>query len=147
LQDSGVTLEEGIKIWGAPWHIDRGIFYRASAFGISDEETQRKWDLIPEDTNILITHVPPSTIMDINHKGKSMGNPHLLLTTINRVKPNLHCFGHNHGKLDIYWRFIRDSIASVEDLQYEMTDFIIEGYGAMQVKHSDSKGIHFVIKF
>lgn len=59
------------------------------------------WDLIPEGTNILVTHGPPHGILDeLCHvdgtpKGQFVGCPHLR-DRIKEIKPDLHIFGHIH---------------------------------------------------
>ncbi|QQP49017.1 Uncharacterized protein FKW44_009528 [Caligus rogercresseyi] len=55
LQDSGVTLY-GLKIYGSPWQPEFGGW----AFNLNrGSRCLDKWDLIPDDTDILITHSPP----------------------------------------------------------------------------------------
>jgi len=60
----------------------------------------RHWDLIPESTDVLITHGPPKGIRDGFHIPNS-GTQHLgdqqLLEAIYRVKPRVHIFGHIHA--------------------------------------------------
>ncbi len=52
-------------------------------------------DLIPGDTDILITHGPPFGILDMTIRGEHTGCEELL-RKIERVKPKLHVFGHIH---------------------------------------------------
>jgi hypothetical protein len=59
---------------------------------------------VPENTNILVTHTPPKTHLDISLPD-GMGCPYLL-EEVRRVKPMLHVFGHVHwgaGKEIAYW--------------------------------------------
>jgi hypothetical protein len=95
------TTVNGLKIWGSPWqpwffdwafNLDRGPALKA------------KWDLIPPDTDILVTHGPPHGILDEVKtyqpwpKGwttKDVGCEELLLK-VKEVKPRLHLFGHIH---------------------------------------------------
>ena len=95
LQDSGVEIE-GLKIYGSPW---QPSFYNW-AFNLDRGETiRRKWELIPEGLDILITHGPPMGIHD--QISAHLGSEHLgceeLMTMIERVKPKIHVFGHIHG--------------------------------------------------
>jgi len=53
LQDSGITLD-GIKFYGSP-HSNK--FYNW-AFMKEENELQKIWNKIPDDTNVLITHGP-----------------------------------------------------------------------------------------
>ncbi len=90
LNDSGCIIE-GIKIWGSP------IFPTASdrAFHRERGEDIRKhWDLIPKDTELLITHGPPYGILD-EILGKNYGCEDLH-ETILQTKIILHIFGHIH---------------------------------------------------
>ena len=64
------------------------------------DEIRRKWDLIPEDTDVLITHGPPHGILDLVPSDMSGNYEHAgceeLLLAVKRVKPKLHVFGHIH---------------------------------------------------
>lgn len=55
------------------------------------------WELIPQDTDILVTHGPPFGILD----QLNSDTPHLgcseLAKIVTRLKPKLHVFGHIHG--------------------------------------------------
>lgn len=55
-----------------------------------------KWDAIPEDTDILITHTPPVGHGDLCCTGVRAGCVELLNTVQTRVKPKYHLFGHIH---------------------------------------------------
>ncbi len=97
LQDSFVVIE-GLKIYGSPWqprffdwafNLDRGPLIR------------RKWELIPDDTDILITHGPPHGILD-GVIDRWMGTIEAvgceeLLPVVQRIKPRAHIFGHIHA--------------------------------------------------
>lgn len=52
--------------------------------------------IIPDGTDIVMTHGPPKYILDSTADGQSAGCEHLR-RAIERVKPKLHCFGHIHG--------------------------------------------------
>jgi len=93
LQDESVLIE-GIRIYGSPW---QPIFNtNCDAFALSrGKAIQEKWDLIPEDTDILITHTPPCGIMD-EAGGVSHGCSDLL-KTVQRIAPKFHIFGHIHN--------------------------------------------------
>ncbi|HND88343.1 MAG TPA: metallophosphatase domain-containing protein, partial [Saprospiraceae bacterium] len=60
LNDSGCRIE-GVHIWGSPiqpWFFDWAFNRRRGP------DIRRHWDLIPEDTDILLTHGPPYGILD-----------------------------------------------------------------------------------
>ena len=64
LCDEGI-IYDGYKIWGSPWTLKfKGINPNCTAFTGSEEELKEKWDLIPDDVDILVTHSPPYGIMD-----------------------------------------------------------------------------------
>jgi Icc-related predicted phosphoesterase len=92
LNDSGIEIE-GIKIWGSPvqpWFYD-WAFNRQRG-----EDIRKHWELIPTDTDILITHGPPYGILDETARGELVGCADLLEVIQQRVKPRLHVFGHIH---------------------------------------------------
>lgn len=89
LNDSGVEIE-GFKVWGSPvqpW------FYNW-AFNRKGTEICKHWDLIPLDTNILITHGPAKGYLDMTLNGDITGCPYLL-DKISELK-NLKLFVHGH---------------------------------------------------
>jgi Icc-related predicted phosphoesterase len=92
LQDELIEID-GIKIYGTPWQPK--FFEWAFNLDRNGEELKEKWDLIPEDTDILITHGPPFGILDVQSRGQHMGCE-LLYERVNIVKPKIHVFGHNH---------------------------------------------------
>ena len=92
LNDSGIEIE-GLKIWGSPISPN----YQDWAFNRERGESIRKhWEMIPEDTDILITHCPPFGILDFNDKEKHEGCQDLLEIIQQKIKPRLHIFGHLH---------------------------------------------------
>ncbi len=86
------TIEvEGIKIYGSPWQPE----FFSWAFNLRrGEEIRRKWDLIPETTDILITHGPPFGICDRTRFDRVGCRD--LRAAVTRVKPKYHIFGHIH---------------------------------------------------
>lgn len=116
LNDSGVEIND-LKFWGSPitpwfnnWAFNRN---RGS-------EIKKHWDLIPNDTDVLITHGPPFGILDETVYGKRTGCEELLLR-VYQVKPQYHIFGHIH---EDYGSFAKGETtfvnASVLDDWYEM---------------------------
>lgn len=95
LQDETVTIN-GIKFYGAPWQ----PWFFDWAFNLQrGAEIKEKWDMIPLNTNVLITHGPPRFADEI--LDKAYGNDHVgceeLSLAVDRIKPYLHVFGHIHG--------------------------------------------------
>ena len=98
------TEFEGLKIWGSPWTLNfQGQNPKCKAFGVDcEEELQKKWDLIPEDVDIFITHSPPYEILDTTVRGEHVGCKslsHKVQTMIN--PPKLWVWGHIHESYGI----------------------------------------------
>ena len=92
LNDSGVTID-GVKFWGSPvqpWFHDWAFNRERGA------EIRKHWDKIPDDTDVLITHGPPSNVLDYTKGGKYVGCTDLRDTIEWRVFPKIHVFGHIH---------------------------------------------------
>ncbi len=95
LCDSGTEIE-GLKIWGSPWTPwFEGVNPKCTAFMLKEEQFKEQWDLIPDDTDMLITHGPPYGFLDQTIYGDFVGSVHLL-SRIWIVRPMLHVFGHIH---------------------------------------------------
>jgi Icc-related predicted phosphoesterase len=91
LQDSGVVID-GLRFWGAPWQPE----FLSWAFNLPlGPKLQEKWDLIPADTDVLVTHGPPFGVGDRCFDGREVGCPDLL-AVIDRIGPKLHVAGHIH---------------------------------------------------
>jgi len=92
LLDSSVEIE-GFKFYGSPWQPE----FNNWAFNLprGGEELKNKWDLIPDDTDILITHGPPQGILDVANDGFVCGCEHLAARIL-EVRPKYHIFGHVH---------------------------------------------------
>jgi predicted phosphodiesterase len=105
LEDSGVSLEfastsgdgqhvkKFLRVWGSPWQPE----FCDWAFNLNrGAECREKWDLIPEEVDILITHGPPARFGDLCENGLNAGCLDLLHTIQRRVRPQLHVSGHIH---------------------------------------------------
>jgi Icc-related predicted phosphoesterase len=55
-----------------------------------------KWQAIPEDTDILITHGPPNGILDYVAQSVYHAGCEELLERVMEVKPKINVFGHIH---------------------------------------------------
>ncbi|MFN0204333.1 MAG: metallophosphatase domain-containing protein, partial [Bacteroidia bacterium] len=83
LNDSGCEIE-GIRIWGSPiqpWFFD-WAFNRKRG-----EEIRKHWALIPENTDILITHGPPYGILDKVVRDNSPVGCRDLLKKVQEIQP------------------------------------------------------------
>jgi Icc-related predicted phosphoesterase len=95
LENSGAVIE-GLKFWGSPVQPE----FNDWAFNVKrGQDIKKYWDMIPDDTDVLITHGPPWGLLDQIRPGREV--EHLgcgeLLKAVRRIKPKLHVFGHIHG--------------------------------------------------
>ena len=131
LQDNslsvGVNMYNMVKIWGSPWQPE---FYNW-AFNLprNGEQLMSKWNLIPTDTDILITHGPAWGYVDkIIGTTQPLGCE-LLTTRIKEVKPKIHVCGHIHSGyghvFDGDTHFINASVLN-EDYYYENKPLTVE---------------------
>ncbi len=88
---------QGVNFYGSPWlpALDGWAYY------MSNDQRKEKWNLIPDDTDILITHTPPFGILDQTRSGQSVGCSHLR-ARIEELAPKLHCFGHIHASYGVH---------------------------------------------
>lgn len=96
LCDTGFEFE-GYKIWGAPWvpYIPQAHPAYNHFTKRSEDELRERWQLIPDDTDILVTHGPPWGIFDEINGGVHVGSTTLRERVI-ALSPKLHVFGHIH---------------------------------------------------
>lgn len=94
LQDSSTSIESAngrsLKIWGTPWTRKHGNWAFQFSPG-SKSHAAAHFDQIPEDAEILVSHMPPRFHLDLDGFGDES-----LLENIKRVRPALHVFGHVH---------------------------------------------------
>jgi Icc-related predicted phosphoesterase len=82
----------GLKIYGSPWT----PYFLDWAFNLKrGHRLREKWNKIPRDIDILVTHGPPMGILDQVPDGERVGCEDLM-DIVERVKPKLHVFGHIH---------------------------------------------------
>lgn len=96
LKDSGVCIEN-INFWGAPYTRGNGswAFNKNTA-----DQIMEKWELIPNNTDFVITHTPPFKILDELDNKKHVGCDKLR-QRIKEIAPAYHIFGHNHNDYGI----------------------------------------------
>jgi Icc-related predicted phosphoesterase len=96
--ENSATEIDGIKFYGSPvqptffnwsFNVDRGAPIKAY------------WDLIPNDTDILITHGPPHMILDRttgeHGPAENVGCADLMNAILERPSIKIHAFGHIHS--------------------------------------------------
>lgn len=124
LQDSSANIA-GLKIYGSPW---QPRFFDW-AFNLNrGAEMAEKWEVIPDDIDILITHGPPHRILDavprlsgIDHAGCEE-----LRIRVEDIaahgKLKLHVFGHIHCGYGVHDEFgVKFVNASTCDERYNPT--------------------------
>lgn len=135
LQDEALELEiNGIKlkIYGSPWQ----PWFGSWAFNLrEDYQLKEKWDMIPKDTDILLTHGPPYRLRDqVSELGYNPGQHagcRELRKAVQRVRPKLHVFGHIHEGYGVSrWGDTQIVNASVNTCRYNPTNepIVIEIY-------------------
>jgi Icc-related predicted phosphoesterase len=89
----GEDYDNMIKIWGSPWQPE----FNNWAFNLPrGEKLKEKWDMIPVDTDILITHGPPFGKLDyVPYDSVNVGCEELM-KRVQEIKPKIHVFGHIH---------------------------------------------------
>lgn len=98
LLDEGVEIE-GLTIWGSPWQ----PWFHDWAFNLQrGPDLAAKWNLIPTEVDILVTHGPPLGHGDRVRGGERVGCADLL-EAVKRVRPKLHVFGHIHEDAGTSW--------------------------------------------
>lgn len=92
LENSGVTLE-GINFWGSPV---TPKFFNWAFNKERGEQIKFYWDLIPENTHVLITHGPPHQILDLTFANVHAGCEELRKKVFELPNLKLNVFGHIH---------------------------------------------------
>lgn len=131
LQDDTYTLyfdgpngefpEDNIRIYGSPWQ----PWFYDWAFNLpkNGPGLMSKWQAIPDNTDILITHGPAFGTLDtvVGRINDHLGCE-LLAERIEQIKPKIHICGHIHsGYGYIFKNGTHFFNASVLDEQYEYT--------------------------
>src|SRR5688572_7694671 len=77
LVDEAVTIE-GLRVYGSPWQPE----FCDWAFNLTEPQLERKWAMIPGDTQVLVLHGPPYGYGDLVPAGSRpahrTGSPSLL---------------------------------------------------------------------
>lgn len=109
----------GLKFYGSPWQRE----FNDWAFNCTEEELAVKYEQIPEDTDVLISHGPPYGIGDqvcASHGTEHLGSPSLL-KRIEVLEPSLVVYGHIHGSNGVYSHGCSTLInAALNDEQYQL---------------------------
>jgi len=112
LEDSSVEIH-GLKIYGSPYTpswtggssltskflgtMASTLQIRKMAFNLErGQKCLDKWNQIPSNTDILVTHGPPLGFGDQNKRNVRCGCVELLHSVQQRIKPKYHIYGHIH---------------------------------------------------
>jgi len=91
LMDKKAVID-GVVLFGSPWSPE----FCNWAFNLPRGKPLRdKWNKIPENVDVLITHGPPDGILDETEEGNRTGCADLL-DVVQKIKPKIHVFGHIH---------------------------------------------------
>jgi len=121
LDDSGIEIE-GVHIWGSPispWFFD-WAFNRKRG-----EDIRKHWELIPRNTDVLLTHGPPFGILDTTVADMNVGCEELL-KVVKQIKPKVHAFGHIHEAYGVEEKEGTTYInASVLNVNYKLVNEVV----------------------
>ena len=90
----------GLKFWGTPWTPRYGNWSYMKDRGTIN----RVWDHIPDDTDVLITHGPPYSVLDATYNRQNkveLTGCTALMKRVTKIQPRLMLFGHIHSTEDI----------------------------------------------
>jgi Icc-related predicted phosphoesterase len=99
---NGEHSEDNIHIYGSPWQPE---FYNW-AFNLprNSDIMKEKWDAIPNNTDILVTHGPAFGFLDLPGFGTPINvGCEMLRYRIDELRPKIHVFGHIHGSYGYYY--------------------------------------------
>lgn len=98
LLDQSVVID-GYTVFGSPFTPTYGNEW---AFNSDRNSIRKHWKLIPDNTDILVTHGPPKGILDLSEDKKhylEQCGDRALWTRMQDLKNlKLHCFGHIHDE-------------------------------------------------
>lgn len=86
------TVIDGVRFYGSPY---TPVFYNWAFMCDRGPEIAAKWAMIPDKTDVLITHGPPYGHGDLAPGRRIVGCLELL-QRVREIRPMLHCFGHIH---------------------------------------------------
>ena len=116
-----LDTDKSVKIYGSPWQPE---FYNW-AFNLprNGDEMKARWDAIPDNTDILVTHGPPHGYLDVPGGQSIRVGCEMLRYRVDEIKPKIHVFGHIHGSYGHYYNGHTHFFnASVLDERYQYTN-------------------------
>jgi len=100
LENTSVQIE-GIKIFGSPY----SLRFFSWAFMKSEKQLEQMWELIPKNTDIVLTHSPCRNILDVTTTTDENCGSFSLRNKIKELQTKIHICGHlhsSHGKYTDY---------------------------------------------
>ena len=99
---NGDHPEDIVRIYGSPWQPE--FFQWAYNLPRNGDELKAKWNAIPDNTDILVTHGPAWGFLDDveGRRGTHLGCE-LLTERIKAIKPKIHVCGHIHSGYGHYF--------------------------------------------
>ncbi|GAB4535206.1 MAG: hypothetical protein Tsb0020_50530 [Haliangiales bacterium] len=129
LEDQAATID-GVRFWGSPWQ----PAFNGWAFNLPrGAPLAEKWALIPEHTDVLITHGPPLGVGDNQHAEVMRAEDsylhragcEALQAAVARLAPALHMFGHIHQDGGL-WQRERTTYANVTTWECERRPTVVD---------------------
>lgn len=99
LENESVTIE-GLKIYGSPFTPTFGNW----AFMKARDKLFTIWEDIPQDTDIIVIHGPPRTILDLSYNRSNeleFCGCRSLYNRVRFINPRFCMFGHIHNTQDV----------------------------------------------
>lgn len=122
LHDELVTIND-VNIYGSPWSPTFGNWY----FMQRRDTLNRRWDLIPDETDILLCHTMPMGVLDLtvdfSHFIKQVGCSALFKRTQKLPNLKLFCGGHIHNNKNI----INFGLRTIDDVTYSNGSAVKDG--------------------
>ena len=95
LENDFIIIED-LKIWGSPF----SPTFNDWSFMKARNKMDKLWKHIPEDTDIIVTHTPVKSVLDLSYtrdRKLEFCGCSALMKHVERVKPKLHLYGHIHN--------------------------------------------------
>lgn len=93
LEDEALEIR-GYELYGTPWQPE----FCDWAFNLPTEELRKRWQAIPETTDLLLVHGPPLNHGDRTSRDTRVGCPELL-SAVQRRRIAAVVSGHLHERL------------------------------------------------
>lgn len=149
LQDEVTTIDvrgQSLKVYGSAFTSRLGspaFTYPRISWEEATEGEGGIWGSIPDDVDLLVTHGPPATHLDIANNAPQ-GCPGLL-RALWRVRPLLHVFGHIHTGRGVEYMRFTSTQAAYERLWCRVgswTDFVQLLVGAVRTAVFGPENVH-----